>query len=213
MVMETQTTSMSIKEFLGNVLFKNTNEGTTYISANEYLKEHKLGVFGLIAKNDKDGTPMILLAHRRDMDMWNIPGGGVDNPDASLRDELAREIFEETGYHVNIEGKPILSINPPIDPESTRYMSSNNGSTRYDAQVWMVASVTDGELSLNDEASGLQWCRLDRLTENTYVRHALFLESLQEEYVSKTFMEALKKSASANSNKLSNVDGIGEKIG
>jgi 8-oxo-dGTP diphosphatase len=66
-----------------------------------------LGAFAIIF--DDDGR--VLLCHRRDMDAWNLPGGGLEP--GELPDEgVIREVREETGLVVVIDrlvgvyGKP-----------------------------------------------------------------------------------------------------------
>jgi 8-oxo-dGTP diphosphatase len=44
----------------------------------------------------------VLLAHRRDIDWWNLPGGGME-PGETVDEALVREVFEETGLEVKIE--------------------------------------------------------------------------------------------------------------
>jgi len=44
----------------------------------------------------------ILLAHRRDIDWWNLPGGGMELGE-TVDEALHREVFEETGLEVEIE--------------------------------------------------------------------------------------------------------------
>jgi 8-oxo-dGTP diphosphatase len=44
----------------------------------------------------------VLLAHRRDIDWWNLPGGGME-PGETVDEAVVREVFEETGLTVEIE--------------------------------------------------------------------------------------------------------------
>jgi ADP-ribose pyrophosphatase YjhB (NUDIX family) len=44
----------------------------------------------------------ILLAHRRDIDWWNLPGGGMEVGE-TVDEALHREVAEETGLEVEIE--------------------------------------------------------------------------------------------------------------
>lgn len=49
-----------------------------------------------------DTEERVLLCHRRDMDVWNLPGGRVES--GELPDEAAvRETREETGLEVTVE--------------------------------------------------------------------------------------------------------------
>jgi 8-oxo-dGTP diphosphatase len=44
----------------------------------------------------------VLLAHRRDIDWWNLPGGGMEVGE-TVEEALHREVFEETRLKVGIE--------------------------------------------------------------------------------------------------------------
>ena len=56
---------------------------------------YTIGAFAILF-DDRD---RVLLCHRRDMDMWNLPGGGVES--GELPTEAAiRETREETGWEV-----------------------------------------------------------------------------------------------------------------
>src|SRR5436305_11572133 len=44
----------------------------------------------------------VLLAHRRDINWWNLPGGGMEVGE-TVEEALHREVYEETGLKVEIE--------------------------------------------------------------------------------------------------------------
>ena len=52
----------------------------------------KLGAFAVVF----DARGRVLLCLRRDRDLWNLPGGGVE-PDETVSEGLVREVREETG--------------------------------------------------------------------------------------------------------------------
>ncbi len=58
----------------------------------------RIGVFALIF--DDEGR--ILLGHRRDIDWWNLPGGGMEAGE-TVDEALCREVREETGLEVEVE--------------------------------------------------------------------------------------------------------------
>jgi 8-oxo-dGTP diphosphatase len=57
----------------------------------------RLGVFGVIEQRGK-----VLLARRRDIGWWNLPGGGMEVGE-TVDDALRREIHEEVGIEVHID--------------------------------------------------------------------------------------------------------------
>src|SRR5579883_2111615 len=57
----------------------------------------RIGVSALIFQEGR-----VLLAHRRDIDWWNLPGGGMELGE-TVEETLYREVREETGLDVAIE--------------------------------------------------------------------------------------------------------------
>ena len=58
----------------------------------------RIGVYALIF--DDEGR--ILLGHRRDIDCWNLPGGGMESGE-TVDEAICREVCEETGLEVMVE--------------------------------------------------------------------------------------------------------------
>lgn len=58
--------------------------------------QFRIGVFGLIIEDGK-----VLLGRRRDIDWWNLPGGGME-PGETVDEALRREVLEETGLTVRV---------------------------------------------------------------------------------------------------------------
>src|SRR5262249_7429209 len=56
----------------------------------------RIGVFAIIEREGR-----YLLAHRRDIDWWNLPGGGLEF-DETVEEGLFREVREEVGATVEI---------------------------------------------------------------------------------------------------------------
>jgi len=57
----------------------------------------RIGVFALIFDEGH-----ILLGHRRDIDWWNLPGGGMEAGE-TVDEAVCREVREETGLEIEVE--------------------------------------------------------------------------------------------------------------
>src|SRR5712691_2056109 len=57
----------------------------------------RIGVYALVFDGEH-----VLLAHRRDIDWWNLPGGGVERGE-TVDEAIVREVREETGLEVKVE--------------------------------------------------------------------------------------------------------------
>ena len=67
------------------------------LDAASSLPIFRIGVFALIFDEGR-----ILLGHRRDIDWWNLPGGGMEAGE-TVDEALRREVREETGLEVEVE--------------------------------------------------------------------------------------------------------------
>ncbi len=106
-----------------------------------------LGVFSVIFDTQKQ----ILLAHRRDMDLWDLPGGGMNH--GELPNEAAiREAKEETGFDVEIDRLMIVYSKPaPWDS---------------DLGFVFLGHVIGGKAETSDESDDVRFFGINELPEN-----------------------------------------------
>lgn len=104
-----------------------------------------IGVFGIIF----DEQERVLLAHRRDMDLWNLPGGGLESGEAPL-EGLKREVLEETGLHVEV--MKLIGVYSKTDKDEIVFS--------------FLCKKLDGELRLNEEADQLSYFAFDQMPTN-----------------------------------------------
>ncbi len=105
-----------------------------------------IGVFGIITDNEG----RVLLCHRRDYDLWNLPGGGVE-ADESPWDALVREIKEETG----LEAEPVRLTGVYSKPDKNEIVLS------------FACQITGGEITLTDEADKIEYFEVGQIPKNT----------------------------------------------
>jgi len=105
-----------------------------------------IGVFGIITDNEG----RVLLCHRRDYDLWNLLGGGVEDGESPW-DALVREIKEETG----LDARPIHLTGVYSKPNKNEVVLS------------FVCQITGGEITLTDEADKIEYFEVEQIPKNT----------------------------------------------
>ncbi len=105
-----------------------------------------IGAFAIIF--DENGQ--VLLSHRRDMDAWNLPGGGVESRELPS-EAVIREVREETGLEVVIER--LVGVYGKVDKDELVFA--------------FVCRVVGGQLALSDEADQHRYFAPDRIPPNT----------------------------------------------
>ena len=121
----------SIKSVVGNKMFKKA-------------------AFGMILNKDKE----ILLCHRRDIDFWNLPGGGCGKKE-SFKNCVLREIKEETGFITKIE--KLSGIYIKLKKKEIVFV--------------FVCNITGGKKILSDEADKIEYFDIKKLPLNTIGKH------------------------------------------
>jgi 8-oxo-dGTP pyrophosphatase MutT (NUDIX family) len=108
----------------------------------------------------------IVLTKRRDVPVWVLPGGGIDEGETP---ELAavREASEETGLIVKI----------------VRQVAEYSPVNRLTSQTYTYeCGVVDGEISVGAETKEIQWFSLNNLPSSFfYVHHEWLEDALKDE--------------------------------
>ncbi|MFC2037856.1 NUDIX hydrolase [Chloroflexota bacterium] len=105
-----------------------------------------LGAFAIIF--DEQGR--VLLCHRRDMDVWNLPGGGVESGELPT-EAVIRETQEETGLDVVIE----------------RLVGVYGKADKNDLVFSFACRQVGGELSVTDDADECRYFDIESIPPNT----------------------------------------------
>lgn len=107
---------------------------------------YTIGVFAIILNKKRQ----ILLSHRMDIDVWNLPGGGME-PNETPQGTLKREVKEETGLQIAV-GK-LVALNPK--PQNNEIV------------LTFECKAEKGKVSKTDEADKHEWFHFNNLPLNT----------------------------------------------
>ncbi|WP_006915226.1 NUDIX hydrolase [Salinisphaera shabanensis] len=110
-----------------------------------------VGAFAVV----QDSSSRVLLCHRTDMDAWNLPGGGVE-PGEAPWDAVRREVEEEVGLTVRVEGLVGL------------YSVPEQGVL---ALLFRCVRIKGG-IRVSEEADAIEWFSPESLPASTLPRHA-----------------------------------------
>lgn len=114
-----------------------------------------LGAFAVIL----DDAGRVLLVHRRDFDLWNLPGGQVEPGEAPWQ-AAVREVREEAGLEVAVERLAIVDYRPERD----------------ELVFTFRCAVLGGAFVPNEEADASAYFPPDALPPNLPPRHAERIE-------------------------------------
>jgi ADP-ribose pyrophosphatase YjhB (NUDIX family) len=109
----------------------------------------RIGVYAVIFDQER-----VLLAHRRDIDWWNLPGGGME-PDETVEEAMRREVREETGLDVVVE----------------RLVGVYSKPQKQEVVLTFRCRVIGGTLSATEESRECRFFSPDALPENTLPKH------------------------------------------
>lgn len=119
-----------------------------------------IGAFAIIFNDERK----ILLCHRRDYDLWNLPGGGVESGESPW-DAVLREAKEETGLEVEISRLAGIYSKPEKDEIIFSF----------------ICAVSGGHLVLNDEADKIEYFPIDKLPPNTPPKQVERIKDAQQD--------------------------------
>jgi 8-oxo-dGTP diphosphatase len=105
-----------------------------------------IGAFAVIF--DEQGR--VLLCHRRDIDAWNLPGGGVESGELPT-EAVIREVREETGLEAAIER--LVGVYGKADKDELVFS--------------FICRITGGRLTVTDEADECRFFTVEEIPANT----------------------------------------------
>jgi len=106
----------------------------------------RLGVFAIIS----DAQQRVLLCHRRDHDLWNLPGGRLEAGEAPW-EGVIREVKEETGLEVQVDRLAGVYSKPEVD----------------EVVFSFVCTVIGGSPTVSEEADRVAFLAAESLPPNT----------------------------------------------
>jgi ADP-ribose pyrophosphatase YjhB (NUDIX family) len=119
---------------------------------------HSVGAFAVIF----DQANKVLLCHRTDCDMWNLPGGRVEHHESPWA-AVVREVQEEVGLLVRVE----------------RLLGVYSVPERTDLVLNVLCVVVGGEARHSAQADDIGWFDRISIPKNTVPRH---LERIADAY-------------------------------
>jgi ADP-ribose pyrophosphatase YjhB (NUDIX family) len=105
-----------------------------------------IGVFAIIL----DGRRRVLLCHRRDHDLWNLPGGRLEAGEPPWQGVI-REVKEETGLDAQVVRLAGVYSKPDVN----------------EVVFSFVCDVVSGSPAATEEADRVEFFDLDSLPPNT----------------------------------------------
>ncbi|MCX6786810.1 MAG: NUDIX hydrolase [Candidatus Kaiserbacteria bacterium] len=106
----------------------------------------KIGTFAIIFDDQK----RVLLCHRRDCDLWNLPGGGLESGESPWTGVI-REVIEEVGLEVEVV--KLLGVYSKTEKDEIVFS--------------FLCKVINGQTTLTDEADKIDYFAIDELPTNT----------------------------------------------
>ena len=118
----------------------------------------RLGGYAVITRDDH---VLLALWNEPEPPLWTLPGGGIDL-DEDLEAGVVREVFEESGYDVELGA--VLGVETVVIAPERRFQPSGDRWQK-NVRVVYAATVTGGELTpeLNGSTDEARWIPLAEL--------------------------------------------------
>ena len=97
-----------------------------------------------------DGQGRIALVKRKDNELWALPGGGMELGE-SIEQGAVREVKEETGLDVEVDGLVGVYTNPH------HVMAYDDGEVRQQFSLCFTTKLLGGDLQFDDESTDIAW--------------------------------------------------------
>ncbi|GAA3392209.1 NUDIX domain-containing protein [Streptomyces roseoviridis] len=98
----------------------------------------------------REASGRLLLIHKTDNCLWALPGGGHDIGER-IADTVVREVEEETGIRVEVDG--IVGLY--TDPEHV--LAYDDGEVRQQFSICFRAHPVGGDLRTSSESKEVRW--------------------------------------------------------
>lgn len=122
---------------------------------------------GLVLAPDRE---RLLLVHHRRLDRWLLPGGHVEPEDPTVLSAARREVIEETGVRLEVDGAAPLA---GIDVHGIPPKGKDPYHLHHDL-IFLFRAASD-DFQVSPESRGVVWCRpseFDRYAVPRSVRRA-----------------------------------------
>ncbi|MBN1645890.1 NUDIX domain-containing protein [Candidatus Woesearchaeota archaeon] len=112
--------------------------------------------YAVVIENDK-----ILLIHGKQHKMWTIPGGGMEITE-TMAEACEREVKEETGYNIRLQGDPVCIVDE-------LYYAADEDRYYHTFGIVFKANITGEKEEHEDsyETDKVAWVSLDKLKDIT----------------------------------------------
>ena len=104
----------------------------------------------------EDAEGRVLLIHKTDNNLWALPGGGHEIGE-TITETVVREVKEETGYDVEVEGITGTYTDPG------HVMAYDDGEVRQQFSIAFRARLLGGKAQTSSESREVVWLAPDEI--------------------------------------------------